>query len=178
MELRGQIVPLLKNGNGKNIWLHALRLFGRLELSQNLPLLVQQFHPAFLLHFAAECGNLDTCSLLVRCGFSPEEKDSVGRSPAEITSPKGRMTNPFGICKASADPMRLASPHTYQLELKAKWPSTLTPYEPNLEFRDKALCTHTYPGVDTTYRIKISSTQIMYQLSRSTSAWRNKTEQK
>ena len=44
---------------------------------------------ALLLHFAAEAGDWPACSLLLRSGFSAEEKDRAGRTPSEIARREG-----------------------------------------------------------------------------------------
>ena len=85
-KLKDHIVPLLQD-NWKEVRAEAFALFGRLEVTKDLISLVEKL--ALLLHFAAEAGDWPACSLLLRSGFSAEEKDSAGRTPSEIARREG-----------------------------------------------------------------------------------------
>ena len=82
-KLKEHIVPLLQD-NRKEVRAEVFALFGRLEVTKDLISLVETLRPALLLHFAAAAGDWPACSLLLRSGFSAEEKDSDGRTPSEI----------------------------------------------------------------------------------------------
>ena len=83
VKLEDHIVLLLKDTD-LFVRARAFALFGKLELTKDLISLVEKSRPALLLHFAARAGDWPACVLLVRCGFSLEEKDSDGKTPSEI----------------------------------------------------------------------------------------------
>ena len=90
VKLKHHIVPLLDDLDC-SVRKKAFALFGHLELTKDLISLVEKFRKALLLHFAARAGDWSACVLLVRCGFSLEEKDRDGKTPSEIARREGHL---------------------------------------------------------------------------------------
>ena len=88
--LSDSIVPLLQD-NRKEVRAEAFALFGQLVLTTDLISFVDKLRPALLLHLAAKAGGWPACVLLIRCGFSLEEKDRDGRTPWDIARRKGHL---------------------------------------------------------------------------------------
>ena len=88
--LSDSIVPLLQD-NRKKVRAEAFALFGQLVLTKDLISLVDKLRPALLIHLAAEAGDWPACVLLIRCGFSLEEKDRDGRTPWDIARREGHF---------------------------------------------------------------------------------------